>query len=76
MKRVLGSLKKCIFLCIKVFLNVIYSYIITILFADGIMTIVEGLTEENIWKIICGIALCASAITGLYKVLICQDKVY
>ena len=65
MKRVLGSLKKCIFLCIKVFLNVIYSYIITILFAGGIMTIVEGLTEENIWKIICGIVLCASAITPI-----------
>lgn len=65
MKRVLGSLKKCIFLYIKVFLNIIYTFIITILCAGGIMTIAEGLTEGNIWKIICGIVLCASAITPI-----------
>ena len=65
MKRVLGSLKKYIFLCIKVFLNVICTYIITILCAGGIMTIAEGLTVGNIWKIICGIALCAFAITPI-----------
>lgn len=66
MRIVLGrEIKECIFLCIEVFLNVIYSYIITILFAGGIMTIAEGLTEENIWKIVCGIVLCASAITSI-----------
>lgn len=65
MKRVLGSFKKYIFLCIKVFFNVIYTYIITILFAGGIMTITEGLTEGNIWKTICGIVLCAFAITPI-----------
>ena len=62
MKRVLGSLKKCIFLCIKVFLNIICTFIIIILCTGGIMTITEGLTEGNIWKIICGIILYASAI--------------
>ena len=65
MKRVLGNFKKYIFLYIKVFLSIIYTFIITILCAGGIMIIAEGLTEGNIWKTICGIVLCASAITPI-----------
>lgn len=65
MKPALGSLKKRIFLYVKVFFNIIYVCIITILCAGGIMTVAEGLTERNIWKIVYGIVLCASAITSI-----------
>ena len=70
MKLALGSLKKSIFLYIKVFFNIIHAFIIVILFAGGIITIVEGLTEGNIWKIICSIALCAFAITPIVAKII------